>query len=99
MKKSLFWTTKEIIHWWKDYIINSTFEKIKNQTLSETGVHSCLRHIPIRGYADGYPEELYILTDSCIKELLEYSKAKDFVSKDCTVENFLKKHGINKESK
>ena len=60
-------------------------------TLSSSGVHAYLRHIPKRGIEEGWPEEIYALTDPCLRKLYEYSKAKGFIPDDYTYDDFLTK--------
>lgn len=66
-------------------------EEIRNKELSKTKVHAYLRHIPIRGIDEGWPDEIYVLTDSCLQKLYEYSKEKGFIPVDYPYEDFLTK--------
>lgn len=69
-------------------------ERIENESLDESGIHAYLRHIPIRGIHNGWPKEIYELSDPCIHALYEYSKDKGFIPQEYTLEDFLKSHNI-----
>lgn len=84
----------EWIYYWEYSTCIPAYNKMSNKTLDYSGVHSYLRHLPIRGYNHGWPEEIYELTDQCIYALYDYSKTNGFIYKNCSFEDFLKEHNI-----
>jgi len=84
----------EWVQFWKDYCVDDAYKGIRNHTLSQESIHGCLRHMPIRGYVKGWPEEVYALTDLCVQELYEYSKAEGFIPNSYSIEDFVVSHGF-----
>ena len=95
MKDKYFgYTSDEFIKKFAEAQWGDLDERIAKGSLTQTGVRSYLRHIPIRGVNEGWPKEMYILTDSCVRKLYEYSQKQGFISENCTLSEFLAKHGI-----
>lgn len=93
-KQSRGFTSSELCDFWKEYCINGAYEGMRNHTLTQACVHGYLWHLPIRGCVEGWPEEVYTLTDPCVQELYEYSKAEGFIPKSYNIEDFLISHGL-----
>lgn len=68
--------------------------RLKYRRLTQRGIHDYLRHIPIRGYND-CPEEVLCYTDKCVKAMFDYSKEMGHISKESSLDDFLKSHGYD----
>ena len=51
-------------------------------------VSAYIRHIPIEGINDGWPNEIYKITKKMIYELYNYSKEMGYILEDMPIEEF-----------
>lgn len=75
------------------FVRSGASEGIKNKMLSKDSVRGYIRHLPIKGCPefDAWGEEILDISDKCLHELYEYSKAIEYIDKDFLYEKFVKR--------
>ena len=86
-KKSL----NDRLHYLED-LVSSIKESIEKGSMDKTAIISYMRHFPKRGVEEGWPEEVYAISDECVKLLLDYSKQYSFFAKDVSYGMFIKEY-------
>lgn len=85
--------TKGFISYYEN-IYNSIVESCGKGTMAYSSVRGMFRHLPLRYDSNKLPEDIYKITDKCIKELYEYCIKKEFIDSNITYEEFYTGKGI-----
>ncbi len=78
---------------WIQYLRELHKSCIKGMVLKELkkdDICAYLRHLPIKGVNEGWPEQIYTISDIIIHELYTYSKEMDYIPRDMDFKDFVK---------
>lgn len=70
-------------------IVSDAYKCMDERTLSMPGIQGYIRHLPIIGITEGYPQEIYVNTAKCIIALWKYAKCMNFISPNTTFLDFM----------
>lgn len=98
--KKLFYREKKSKRFIKGFI--SYYENIYNiivdncekETMTYYSIKGMFRHLPLRYGSNKLPEDIYQITDKCIKRLYEYCIKKEIIASNITYEEFYEGKGL-----
>lgn len=70
-------------------LVKDVKEKIQNNDLCKRDVCSYLRHLPKKGVEEGWPNEVYNMTEEATTLLYNYSLQHNFIEDTTSFEEFL----------
>lgn len=68
---------------------NASYKEIHEDSLDMTAIRAYVRHVPVRGISEGWPDWFYEMTDKWLYKVYEYSKQKGYIKDNDGYEVFL----------
>lgn len=64
-------------------------KSINDRSLDWYGILGYLRHLPIKGKSNGWPNRIYQKSNKCLSQLYQYALKQGYIEKETTFEEFI----------